>query len=45
MKKRYIGVVHITPEGDGKIEIISETMPSLQKIKTLEKAPSIGGLF
>lgn len=35
MKKRYVGVLHLTPEGDGVIQILEEDnkAPSLQVIE------------
>lgn len=35
MKKRYIGIVHLTPEGDGVIEILEEAATS-SSLRTVE---------
>ncbi|MFH1125620.1 MAG: hypothetical protein V1703_00710 [Candidatus Altiarchaeota archaeon] len=50
MKKRYFGVVHITPEGDGVIELLGEEVKSSSlrqieqryKIALPESAPAPG---
>jgi|GEM_PF-3268167 len=45
MKKRYIGVIQLTPSGDGVIHIVGEEYStSLQKIEaTARKGPLLAG--
>jgi len=45
MKKRYIGVIQLTPDGDGVIQIVGEEIgSSLQKIETTaRKEPLLAG--